>query len=143
MNLFVNGEFTANSGRTLDFKIERDALTADDIETLAVMIAKRFDFDLVVGVPRGGDRLCSALKRYENIDNENLLIVDDVLTTGASMENLKQRALRHKGKILGVVVFARGPCPDWITPIFSLHADFAKPPTCDFSHRRCRLNALI
>ena len=43
-----------------------------------------------------------------------MLIVDDVFTTGASMEAL------HTPGDIGAVVFARGLCPSWITPLFQM-----------------------
>lgn len=52
-----------------------------------------------------------------------ILIVDDVLTTGRSMEELKEGYSRsHQGnwevEFIGAVLFARGPCPSWVKPIF-------------------------
>lgn len=48
------------------------------------------------------------------------VIVDDVLTTGESMEEMR---LHYSSRTIGVVLFARGKCPDWVTPIFSLCSD--------------------
>ena len=64
----------------------------------------------------------------QNIDlqfeNSNILIVDDVLTTGKSMIERRQQLIDHKIKkelIKGVVLFSRGKCPKWVTPIFTLN----------------------
>jgi len=45
-----------------------------------------------------------------------LLIVDDVCTTGASME-----AHRRGRDALGAVLFARGPVPSWVYSLFSMN----------------------
>lgn len=124
MSLFVNQTFVSHSGKVLDFKIDCDALTDADLATLASVIAKRFKFGAVEGVPRGGLRLAEALQPY--VTKGPALIVDDVLTTGASMEQAR-KALTDRG----VVIFARGPCPSWITPIFKLDGEFweEQPPS--------------
>ena len=122
MALFRNEAFVSHSGLRLSFKIECDALTEDDIETLAAIIGSKHLFGDVYGVPRGGLRLASALQKYRSIDGPTL-IVDDVFTTGASME----KARRETGEnSFGVVAFSRARCPAWITPIFQL-ADWAGP----------------
>jgi orotate phosphoribosyltransferase len=113
MSLFQRGAFKLHSGAFTDWKIDCDALTDEDIETLAEQIGRRFRFGSVEGVPTGGLRLAVALERYLLPDSLPLLIVDDVLTTGASME--EQRAGRDA---IGVVIFSRGACPGWVTPIF-------------------------
>ena len=110
--LFQFGDFTLHSGQRTDWKIDCDALTDSDIETLAKIISQRFRFSRVEGVSTGGLRLAKALENYCSL-RERLLIVDDVLTTGASME--KQRAGREA---TGVVIFARGDCPAWVTALF-------------------------
>ena len=115
-NLFVKKEFISHSGKKLDFKIECDALTYKDIETLAYIISKRFIFSEVFGVPNGGIRIANALKKYRSEDNP-YLIVDDVLTTGKSMEDYRRLIMRDT---IGVVLFSRGKCPSWITPIFKM-----------------------
>jgi orotate phosphoribosyltransferase len=46
------------------------------------------------------------------------LIVDDVLTTGKSMEEMRKK---HSNVLtIGVVLFARGKCPKWVEPIFNM-----------------------
>ena len=117
MNLFQSGDFTLHSGEHSAFKIHCDVLTPADWETLAAMVAARIPFRFAVGVPKGGLPFARALLRHEDRRRDDLpvLIVDDVLTTGASME--ETRASMLNCPIVGVVVFARRECPDWIHPI--------------------------
>jgi len=123
MNLFQLQETVLNSGQVSDFKIECDALTDADIECLAAIIGKNIIFRNVVGVPTGGDRIAAALKKYEKPEFEYLptLIIDDVLTTGNSMEKMKVELKNVSPDIIGVVLFARGECPDWVFPLFSMN----------------------
>lgn len=114
MNLFKIGEFTLHSGKKSNFKIDCDALTDDDLETFATLISNNLDWNIVIGVPTGGEALANKLVQYNNPESTNVLIVDDVLSTGDSMEQY------HFEQSIGVVIFARGPCPDWITPIFQM-----------------------
>ncbi len=129
MSLFQSGNFTLSSGKRSDLKIDCDALTDEDIETLAYLIYKRLSSSWhgatashICPVPTGGDRLASALgkrrqdRRYVKIvHGAPVLIVDDVFTTGRSME---AERLKHPEPVRGVVIFARAPCPTWITPLF-------------------------
>lgn len=122
MNLFQKINIILNSGEESDYKIECDSLTDDDIETLAYLISKRYTFRKVVGVPRGGNRIEDALQKYTtNNDEHPLLIVDDVLTSGGSMDRhrLMYEDMGYYG-IVGVVIFARGKCPDWVEPVFQM-----------------------
>ncbi len=65
MNLFQRGAFVLSSGAKSTWKIECDALTPDDVETLAEMIRQIVvPFGSVEGVPRGGLRLAAAMKKY-------------------------------------------------------------------------------
>ena len=114
--LFENGEFKSHSGLTLSFKINCDALSDKDIEILADIIRKKFKFSKVFGVPRGGVRLANALKKYLSEEGP-VLVVDDVLTTGKSMEEAKTKFPRED--VLGVVIFARSLCPVWVRPMFT------------------------
>lgn len=121
MNLFMKGFIKLHSGGVSNFKIECDALTPEDIETLASLIASKFKFGYVTGIATGGTSLATALRKYEILGDRRFLIVDDVLTTGNSMERIKKHVICDKiSDIIGVVIFARGECPDWITPIFQM-----------------------
>ena len=113
VNLFNYGSFKLHSGQTSHWKIDCDALSDRDWETLAFMIQSKIKFGSVIGIPSGGLKLATALEKYKTSDFP-ALIVDDVLTTGGSMKALK---LKYPNSI-GVVVFARDKCPEWITPIF-------------------------
>lgn len=132
MNLFEQGNFILHSGQKTNFKIECDALTDKDIKTLALLISERYVFGKVFGVPRGGTRLANALQTHCNLHHTAYsLIVDDVITTGTSMEKYRQVLAQRPAELnevddyvapefIGVVLFARGVCPYWITPIFQM-----------------------
>ena len=125
MSLFNTGYYRLHSGEISNFKIDCDALTDEDIDAIALQLIHRLPlFQTVEGVPRGGLRLAEALQKY-TVPRENgwykdvgypLLIVDDVYTTGGSME--EHRAGRYEA--IGAVIFARKPTPSWITPLFRL-----------------------
>ena len=114
--MFRYGDFKSHSGLMLPFKIELDALTPEDWNCLALLIAEKFSFGAVEGVPTGGLKLADALRPFAQADRQTLLIVDDVLTTGESMEQF-----RAGRSALGVAIFARCPrIPTWIWPMFRL-----------------------
>ena len=119
LSLFQLGNFTLSSGIKSNFKVECDALTRDDWDALGALVREIVpEFCMVLGVPTGGLGLAEALSRYSG-PNGPILLVDDVLTTGASMENLKARVVNYQERpIVGVVAFARGQCPSWITPLW-------------------------
>lgn len=117
MSLLELATVTLHSGRRSAFKIECDALTDADWKAAAGMVCRLVPpFSAVEGVPRGGLPLAEALSVITSRDANRLLIVDDVWTTGISME-----AHRRGRDALGVVLFARGPVADWVTPLFTLH----------------------
>jgi len=128
--LFQWGPFTLHSGGTSSFKIECDALTDGDWRTLAHLLAERIGpVDHIAAVPRGGFRLADALASVVTwVVGGPILIVDDVLTTGASMEAARRRYIEtgEWREIRGAVVFARGPVPAWITPLFTLTPEPAR-----------------
>lgn len=123
MNLFFDEPFTGHAGGSLSFKIECDALTSPDYATLARLVANRFTFRSVHGIPSGGLAFAHALEPYWTQDGQFDLIVDDVYTTGRSMNDF-----RHEQSVenpLGIVVFARGPIREsWVYPFFMLHSLF-------------------
>src|SRR5262245_411731 len=112
MALFELGEFILSSGQKSNFKINCDALSFQDWRTLAWLLVKRLPkFGEVEGVPRGGIPLANALKPFRS-PSKTLLIVDDVLTTGNSMEKL-----RAGREAIGAVIFARNEPARWIIPL--------------------------
>lgn len=126
MALFQLGDFTLHSGERSFWKIECDALTEADWQCLAHigMCHLEEGFFMVLPVPMGGIPFARAMKQYEDTSGVTLLLVDDVLTTGNSLEETRQWA--HKQHqipleaIKGLVVFSRGECPKWVTPIFQM-----------------------
>ena len=121
MNLFQLGDFKLSSGAQSGWKIDCDALTSEDLAALALMGSKLLPpFGWPVGIPRGGLLLAEEMSRYCTI-GETPLIVDDVLTSGGSMEREKTRVWATTAvQPLGLVIFARGPCPAWVKAIFQL-----------------------
>lgn len=128
-SLFQIGNFTLNSGRKSDFKIECDALSLGDLEAIAYLLSKRVkSFCKVVGVPRGGIELAIAMKQYCIPEARAILLVDDVYTTGGSMARARDELLKpYYGKkeirpeVNGAVIFARNPVEHpWIVPLFTM-----------------------
>lgn len=126
MNLFQTGTFTLASGTKSTWKIECDALNDDDWAGLAAILVLQLPrpFAYVAGVPGGGIPFANALKQYRSSDpHDDLLLVDDVWTTGGSMNKFEQSVLDGRAyplvsrdTILKAVVFARTiPPPDIIT----------------------------
>ena len=127
MSLFRLGDFTLSSGKRAPWKIDCDALSDTDIFTLADMIQHLVGgYSAVEGVPSGGARLARAL-RMSCFLGGPLLLVDDVLTSGASMERMKgliEIPEQANGEVIGAVIFARGRCPAWIKPLFQMPEKF-------------------
>lgn len=112
--LFNAGDFELHSGGRSRLLIDCDALTDDDLAALAEHATTVLPpFGGLLGVARGGLRFAKALEPH--VTDGPLLIVDDVLTTGASMEQF-----RVSQRDIGVVIFARGDCPSWVTPLLAL-----------------------
>jgi len=114
--LFNTGEFKLHSGEKSNYKIDCDALSEEDINNLAFMIAEKTYFGKVYAIPQGGLRLAYALSFYENRSGP-ILIADDVLTTGGSMEKAKK--LFPGKEVKGVVIFARCTPPNWVRAVFT------------------------
>ncbi len=118
--LFKFGWFASHSGFQLPFKIDcGDGFEKGDWEGLAAIIAWKFAFSSVYGIPRGGVDFARALDKYVT-PGYPVLIVDDVLTTGRSFLDAKA-ALGNPEGCIGVVVFARGTCPSWVWPIMTVN----------------------
>lgn len=127
MKLFQFGTFRLHSGAFSRLKIECDTLTDSELDVLAYELAERLPlFSAVEGVPTGGLQLASAMRPYATgYASHPLLIVDDVYTTGTSMEEF-----RAGRSAIGAVLFARNPVShDWITALFTM------PPLFDPERR--------
>lgn len=123
MALFQSGNFTLHSGKQSDYKIDCDALYDADWQTIARMVAKLVrPFKSVEGIPRGGLRLAHYLTPLCLPDAEDHLVVDDVLTTGTSINKaMTDYLLYNPGSVVvGAVVFARGPCPPGVVAVCQL-----------------------
>lgn len=122
--LFQRGEFTLASGAKSSWKIECDALTDEDWQTLALMLVEVLPpFGWVEGVPRGGLPLAAALRPH--VTSGPCLIADDVWTTGGSMNRYADGCAEAVMGWMGAVVFARGPLPThplaWpVTALFTM-----------------------
>ena len=128
-SLFNHGEFKSHSGNQLDWKIDCDSLSHEDLECLTRLVGQKLVFDVTIPIPRGGIKFARLLNDYTSLDVgiERCLIVDDVLSTGGSMEELRTELLGEGIKsedITGVVIFARTKPADWIHPIFQLSNTF-------------------
>lgn len=127
MGLFPRGLYQLHSGGYSVWRVDCDALTDADLETVATLIYRRlpWPFGSVEGVPRGGLRLADAMQPYRQSHSRNHLIVDDVLTTGASLEEAR-RLYTGSGsylpgaQVMGAVIFARSDPPRWVTPLWLL-----------------------
>lgn len=102
--MFNYEQFKSHSGLTLDWKIDCDTLSYDDLECLAKLISKRFSFGKVVSVPTGGDKLAQHLNKYIDVNSSGVIVVDDVLTTGGSLRPYLED---DRQDIFGVVIFSR------------------------------------
>jgi hypoxanthine phosphoribosyltransferase len=128
--MFDKKDFVSHSDTYLTWKVECDALTETDIQTLAWIISQDRKFNSVIGVLRGGVKLAEALTPYCDSASDIILIVDDVLTTGGSMEEVRIKAQeQYVGfDFRGIVIFCRNieKCPSWVEPIFILSKGFSK-----------------
>lgn len=121
--LIQTGNFELHAQDESDFFIDTDALSPPSVRAAAAWLVEEFlpPFSEVVGIPRGGLPLAIALQEHAR-ESGCLLIADDVLTTGASMREWRAKLWDQAGSrgIHGAVLFARGPYPEWITPLFTL-----------------------
>lgn len=125
--LFDPAPFVSHSGVRLPFKVDCDGFSDDDIAALAQIAAggfqrRRIHFGVVHGVPRGGLRLAHAMTPYVTPASPGVLIVDDVMTTGASMEAARALHGAHNNGIGLVIVerFHTRCLPPWVYSIFTI-----------------------
>jgi hypothetical protein len=121
-HLFIEEDFKSHAGLDLHWKIEMDALDEAEWKCIARMIMEyqTEPFQAAIGIPRGGLKLSVYLNDYSTQNNNDpYLIVDDVLTTGGSMEEFKKEYF-DKNKVFGWVVFSRQRPPDWVRTLFQM-----------------------
>ena len=121
-HLFVEEDFKSHAGLDLHWKIEMDALDEEEWKCIARMISEyqTEPFQAAIGIPRGGIKLGQYLNEYSTQNSEDpYLIVDDVLTTGGSMEEYKREHFKDKNAI-GWVVFSRTKPVEWINTLFQM-----------------------
>lgn len=137
MNLFQLGDFVLSSGEKSRWKIECDVLTDNDWLTLAQMMRRMIGpFSSVEGVPRGGLKLAEALQPFVDSGSSLHLIVDDVFTTGASLQRVVKEYWKKPNASVYTcgVVFARGECPRGVRTLFQMPLNFwPVAGTCDKS----------
>ena len=129
MNLFKNENFVSAAGLNLNYKIECDALTDEDLEAIAAIVAPQLKpFWCVVGVPTGGARMVKFFEKYRTLEwygeNFSALIVDDVWTTGKSLLEFKDREGWEGSKNWhGFVIFNRNvnPLPENIKSLMTVN----------------------
>lgn len=127
MNLFQRGDFTLRSGRKSTYKVECDAMTEADWAGVAAAIAEEkllLPFSGVSGVPRGGVPFAAAMMKYVTPGANTLLVCEDIVTTGGSMEKwlaglVADPAVQFEW-VIGVCFIARGEVPFWVTPFLQM-----------------------
>lgn len=131
-NLFNYGEFKLHAGAISYFLIDCKALTEEDLQVLARVVVDRINpFHRVIGIPEGGLRFAEALRQHQTSKKGmrfsgqcDVLIVDDVVTTGTSMEEALRESNETAARVQGVTIFSRTPEPiPWIYSIFRMEGE--------------------
>ena len=120
--LFTEQDFIGHSGDELHWKIECDALFPNEWKCIARMIfeIEKRPFQAAIGIPRGGVELGRWLNEYSTQNAEHpYLIIDDVLTTGGSMNEFREKNFKEK-ESFGWVVFARKQPQPWVNALFQM-----------------------
>ena len=123
IKLFQTTDFKSHSGLDLSWKIECDALQDGEWFTLSKMIMEISPpFSKAVGIPRGGVKLGDLLNIHgTGKRTDPICIVDDVITTGESMNDFRRtKHWREPTEYIGWVVFARTTPPDWVNVLFQM-----------------------
>lgn len=126
--LLSRGRFRGASGQFFPFKIECDALDAEDWVVVSEALRPRLaPFCCAIGVPTGGVQLALMLNRFRSPRKltRTLLVVDDVWSTGGSMRKFAEQYLKdNPGKFdprwHGAVAFSRGPRPVHVSAFMQL-----------------------
>ena len=123
-DLFQSVNFKSHSGLDLTWKIEMDVLSDSEWSTICKMILGVCGpFHSAIGIPSGGVKLGELLNKHASgKESDPICIVDDVLTTGESMEYFLDQYQRNRRPFtaIGWVVFARTQPPSWIKALFQM-----------------------
>lgn len=115
---FQLGDYTFASGRRSTFKVECDDLTDAELAAMCSVLARILrPFGEVHGVPTGGLRVADHMRPH-SVPGCMPLVVDDVWTTGGSMERYWDSLGRPMA--LRAVLFARGPYPPGVVALWTL-----------------------
>lgn len=119
--MLVYRNFRASSGVILPWKLNLDTLNATDIDALACIINDHVTFSSVV-LPRTSSAflrdLAETLRSFKMWQNKPVMLLDDVWTTGATLNKLYAACYTPTQQVVGVVIFARGATPDWVWSVF-------------------------
>ena len=126
-HLIERGDFKLHSGYVSSWRINAEALDEATLEAIVqTAVGVLRPFGRVVGIPRGGIRIAEVFKRYVQSDDypHRTLIVDDVLTSGRSMEQERKSRLQSRIQtqptVEGFVLFARTQdLPIWVRAFFT------------------------
>lgn len=125
--LFISGSFQLHSGDRSNWKIDCGALSDAELEVLAAVAAERLPpFGLVRGIPTGGNRLAGHMRRHADRSSRAVLLVDDVLTTGASMRRARGRLQAGGWEVVGLVLFARTEAEPWVHRLWQLAGEYSR-----------------
>lgn len=116
MPLFQWGDFILNSGLGTWWRIDCDAFTDSEIQLFAKLIAEKVGDFTSVSCPRSHPgsmppKLVEALKPYAKASSQLkktiMLVVDDVATTGNSINALMNKHRPYYDEVIGACVFTR------------------------------------
>jgi len=128
--LLLIGNFILTSGKQSPYYIDLRRLPSyPEFSTIvdeAIKVVKNIDFDIIIGIATGGVILASYLAcrlnkpvgyiRVErkghgtdrlleaDVEGKRVLIVDDVSTTGGSIESAAREVMKNGGKVVGALV---------------------------------------
>ena len=126
----LNGHFKLTSGKYSNqyiekFRLLENPIALDKICSTMADIYKEKKIDLVVSAAIGGILIAGGVGRYLNVKhifseringrmvfkrgffiekNQNILIVEDIVTTGGSINELINLIEQYKGNIIGIII---------------------------------------
>lgn len=132
----------SHNDRRLEWDIDTNSLSEDDLKSAAFMLqAHLFPYAEVYSASDSSDAFAAALRIYADKRANSILIAQDVLRTGKSIQNkrveLVESLLRddkqmkgldrnqetHLLKVQGAVLFCRGQVlPRWVSPLFYINS---------------------